>query len=47
MVSRVVEFLMPISEEQAPDDVLFQQDGAFPHLDKEVADYLNRRFPEK
>jgi hypothetical protein len=38
---------MPTSEEQGPDDMLFQQDGAPPHFHKEVKNILNRKFPEK
>jgi hypothetical protein len=41
------EFLMHILEEEGPDDVLFQQDGAHPHFHKEVTDFLNIKFPEK
>jgi hypothetical protein len=39
------EFLTPILEEEGPDDMLFQQDGALPHFHKEVTDFLNRKFP--
>jgi hypothetical protein len=38
---------MPILQEEGPDDMLFQQDGAPPHFHKEVVDFLNRKFPEK
>jgi hypothetical protein len=39
---------MPILEEESPDDMLFQQDGAPPpHFHKEATDFLYRRFPEK
>jgi hypothetical protein len=41
------EFLMPILEEDGPDDMLFQQDGAPPHFRKEMTDFLNGKFPEK
>jgi hypothetical protein len=41
------EFLMPILEQEGPDDVLFQQDGAPLHFHKEVTDFLNRKFSEK
>jgi hypothetical protein len=41
------EFLMPILEEQCPEDKLFQQDGAPTHFYSEVKDFLNRKFPEK
>jgi hypothetical protein len=34
MTSQVEEFLMPILEEEAADDMLFQQKGAPPHLHK-------------
>jgi hypothetical protein len=37
---------MPILEEDGPDDMLFQQDGAPPHFHKEVTDFLNRNFSE-
>jgi hypothetical protein len=47
MASQVEEFLMIILEEEGPDDILSQQDGAPPHFHKEVADFLNRKFPEK
>jgi hypothetical protein len=47
MASEVEEFLMPILEEQGPDDMLFQQDEAPPHFHKDVKDFLNRKFPEK
>jgi hypothetical protein len=47
MASQVEEFLMHILEEECPDDMLFQQDGAPPHLHKEVTEFLNRKFPEK
>jgi hypothetical protein len=47
MVSQVEEFLMPILEEEGPDDMLFQQDGVPPHFHKEVMDFLNRKFPGK
>jgi hypothetical protein len=47
MASQVEEFLMPILEEEGPDDTLFQQDGAPPHFHKEVTDFFNRKFPEK
>jgi hypothetical protein len=47
MASQVKEFLMPVLEEKGPDDMLFQQDGAPPHFQKEVTDFLNRKFPEK
>lgn len=30
MASQVEEFLLPILEEEVPDDMLFQQDGASP-----------------
>jgi hypothetical protein len=38
---------MPILEEEDPDDMLFQQDGAPPHFHKEVTDFLNRQLPDK
>jgi hypothetical protein len=41
------EVLMPILEEEGPNDMLFQQDGAPSHFHKEVTDFLNRKFPEK
>jgi hypothetical protein len=47
MESQVGEFLTPILEEEGPDDMLFQQDGAPPHFQKEVTDFLNRKCPEK
>jgi hypothetical protein len=39
------EFLMPVLEEEGPDDMLFQQDQASSYFHKE--DFLNRKFPEK
>jgi hypothetical protein len=39
-------FLIPILEE-APDDVLFQQDGAYAHFHWEVTDFFKRRFVEQ
>jgi hypothetical protein len=47
MTSQVEEFLLRLLEEEGPDDMLFQQDGAPPHFHKEVTDFLNRKFPEK
>jgi hypothetical protein len=47
MVSQVEEFVMPILEEEGPNDVLFQQDRAPPHFHREVTDFLNRMFPEE
>jgi hypothetical protein len=47
MASQVEKFLMPILEEEGPDDMLFQQHGVPPHFHKEVTDFLNRKFPEK
>jgi hypothetical protein len=47
MSSQVEEFLMPILEQQSPDDTLFQQDEESPHFHKELTDFLNRKFPEK
>jgi hypothetical protein len=41
------EFLMPILEEQGPDNLLFQQDGAPPHFHREVTDFLNHKFLKK
>jgi hypothetical protein len=41
------EFHMPILEEQHPDDILLQQDGAPTHFHREVKDFSNRKFPEK
>jgi hypothetical protein len=41
------EFLVPILEEEGPDNMLFQQDGALPHSHKEVTDLLNSKFPGK
>jgi hypothetical protein len=41
------EFLMLILEEQGPDDMLFQKDGAPPHFHKEVTDFSNCKFQEK
>jgi hypothetical protein len=38
---------MPILEEDVTDDMLFQQDGAPPHFQKEVTDFLNRKFQER
>jgi hypothetical protein len=32
------ECIMPILEKEGPDNILFQQDGAPPHLHKEVTD---------
>jgi hypothetical protein len=39
------KFLMPILEEEGPTDMLFQQDRAPPQFQKEVTDFLNRKFP--
>jgi hypothetical protein len=47
MASQVEEFLMSISEEEGPDDMLFQEDRAPPHFHKEVTEVLNRMFREK
>jgi hypothetical protein len=47
MASQVEQFLMSILEEEGPDDMLFQRDGAPPHIHQEVTDYLNRKFREK
>jgi hypothetical protein len=41
------EFLMPILEQDGPDDMPFQQDGALPHFHKEVTDVLIHKFPDK
>jgi hypothetical protein len=41
------KFLMSISEEWSPDDILFQQYRVPPHFHKEVMDFLNCKFPEK
>jgi hypothetical protein len=32
-------------EEEGPDDMLFQQDGALPHFHMEVTDFFNLKFP--
>jgi hypothetical protein len=40
------EILVPILEEDSPDDMLFQQDGALPHFRKEVTDFLNSKFSD-
>jgi hypothetical protein len=36
MASQVEEFLMHILGKEAPNDILFQQDGTPPHFYKEV-----------
>jgi hypothetical protein len=38
------EFLMPILDEEGPDDMLFQQDGAPPHFHKEVTRLLKSQI---
>jgi hypothetical protein len=43
----MAEFLVPLLEEQSPNDVLIQQEGAHPHFDKEVMDFSNLKFPNK
>jgi hypothetical protein len=40
------KFLMPISKEDSPDDILFQQDRVFPHFHREVMGFLNYKFRE-
>jgi hypothetical protein len=40
-------FLMPIYEEEGPDDMLFQQDRAPSRLQKEIKGHINRKFPKK
>jgi hypothetical protein len=47
MASQVEEFLVPVLEEEGPDDMLFQQHRAPPHFHKEVMDFLNCKFSEK
>jgi hypothetical protein len=47
MTSEVEEQLMPILEEEAPDDMLFQQDRAPAHFNKGVTDFFYGKFQEK
>jgi hypothetical protein len=47
MASQAQKFLMPLLEEEGPDDTMFQQDRAPLHCHKEVTDSLNGRFTEK
>jgi hypothetical protein len=38
---------MSILEEEDPNDMLFQQEEAHPHLHQEVIDFLNGKFSKK
>lgn len=41
------EFLMPILEEEGPNDMVFQCDGVHINFHKKVTDFLNSKVPEK